>query len=274
MDFLENHLVEGIDQHQEYELPIDQDWKEINAAQRNNQYLQKELVGVDIVHDSHVGIVYVGGVMGMIPIKFSGCNDIDEFKRLLGVKIAFKIHSTDRSNNIFVGSRQAALETLMSVAWSRLEEGKVILGAVKEVHPNRMKVDVGAAVVTLKAEDMSYAWIDDLRDHYKLNDRLRVQILQMDKEARTLQVSHKATLPNPFPDCFKRYSVGASRIGEVTGIVEYGVFVNLEPGVDILCKPQRVNARTALKRKDKVEVRILDTDTKKNRLFGRVERKL
>lgn len=96
---------------------------------------------------------------------------------------------------------------------------------------------------------------------------------EVDKENKRVKVSHKALEKNPYPDCLTRYQKGQEALGIVTGIEEYGIFVNLEPAVDILCKNQKIGSKR-ITVGDRVTVGIIEINQKKERMYGKLIRKI
>lgn len=72
---------------------------------------------------------------------------------------------------------------------------------------------------------------------------------------------------NPWPSCAGRYQKGNEYVGTVSGVGEYGVFINLEPGVDSLSRHLKFQD---VKKGDRVLVRILETDPEKQQVRSRV----
>ena len=109
-------------------------------------------------------------------------------------------------------------------------------------------------------EEIRYGWIDDLTEEVKQGDHLKVKVLEIDKEEKKVTVSAKATQKNPWLRSIGRYTSGNEYVGTVSGVREYGVFINLEAGVDSLARHLKFQN---VKRGDRVLVRVLETDAQK-----------
>ncbi|NHN34869.1 S1 RNA-binding domain-containing protein [Paenibacillus agricola] len=269
-EYLKN-TVEGFDESKIKRNPIDEHWQEVYTAVQNQTILQAELIGIDKEGKEIVGLIQYGTIRGMIPLKLSGVEKEEQLKQYLGRRIAFKVINYDRSANIFTGSRQAALEQMASMTWNRMELDQQLYAVVRDVNINRIKVDIGGIEVALKADELSYEWIDVLEEKYNVGDHLSVKIVELDKEKKHVKVSHKATMKNPYPDCLTRYQKGQTRVGTVTGVVEYGVFVNLESGVDILCRHMKIGK---VSKHDRVAITIVTIDEKKQKMYGKISQKI
>jgi flagellum-specific ATP synthase len=88
----------------------------------------------------------------------------------------------------------------------------------------------------LPIQELSHGWVNDVNDLIQPGDTFNAKIIEVDKDKRKLTLSVKALTDGPWPDCVNRYSKNSFYAGIVTGALEYGVFVNLEPGLDAFCK--------------------------------------
>jgi ribosomal protein S1 len=120
-------------------------------------------------------------------------------------------------------------------------------------------VDIGGINVKIPVNEVDHGWIDDLLERYKVGEHIKVKVMELDKENERVVVSAKALKPSPYPDCAKRYAPGGEYTGTVTGVEAYGVFVNLEPGVDALVPHMKFER---VKKGDRVLVRVRRVERK------------
>lgn len=267
---LKRVLIEGYDESKLQQSSYDEGWAQIYSAKQNNLILQAELIGMEVKLDKLCGIVQVGDVRGLIPQDYSGVSDVHAFRRMLGEPVAFKIVSYDREGETFVASRAAAIEHMESSTWKWLELNAVITAVVRTVYAKYMMVDIGGIEVELPVKEFAYGWTEDLRDLVDIGDHFKVKVTALDKELKQVTISKKALDTSPWPACSKRYNVRGEYIGRVSGIAEYGVFVNLERGVDALVRHMPFDR---VKVGDKVPVRIINIDLKKMQIFAQITRK-
>lgn len=264
---IEGYEEEKVAQREEY----DKYWKEIYGAYQNNSILQATLMGIETKLNKPCGVVNIGNIRGYIPLEFSGCVDMPQLRQLTGTKVAFKVINYDRDGGVFTASRKAALEHMASVTWKRLELDQTIIAVVRKVTRNEVVADIGGIQVTIPISEIRYGWIDDLTEEVKAGDHLRVKVIELDKENKKVEVSAKATQQNPWPDCTKRYFELSEYVGTVSGVREYGIFVNLEPNVDALVPHMKFED---IKKGDKVLLRITKIDVKQEQIRGRIVRKI
>jgi small subunit ribosomal protein S1 len=271
MTELKRVLIEGFNEdkieHQDY----DRGWAQIYAARQNNLILQSEMIGCETKLDKLCAIVAIGDVRGYIPLEYSGLDDPRALRRMIGEPVAFKIVTYDRDGDTFIASRKEAIEHMEGVTWKRLEQGAVITAVVRSVEYKSLKIDIGGIQIDLPVQEYGYGWIEDLHEVVQAGDHFRVKVMELDKENKTISVSKKAIEVSPWPDCTKRYVKKGEYVGKVSGVVEYGVFVNLESGVDALVPHMRFEQ---LKTGSRVFIRIREVDVKKQRIYARIMRKL
>jgi len=271
MNELKRVLIEGYQEEKIQTESYDEAWAQIYAARQNDLILQAEITGFEVISGRLCALVHVGNVRGIIPQEYSGTENPQQFKAMIGEPVAFKIVSYDRDGDTFVASRQAAIEHMAGLTWKRLEPDAVILGVVRRVERKSLVLDIGGVRVELPVQEFSHGWIDDLREVVRPGDHFRVKVVELDRENKKVSVSKKALEPSPWPECTKRYRSGGEYVGRVSGVVEYGVFVNLEPGVDALVPHMRFGR---ISRGDRVLIRIREVDVKKQHIRGRIVRKI
>ncbi|WP_051318337.1 S1 RNA-binding domain-containing protein [Cohnella thermotolerans] len=268
---LKRVLIEGFQEEKLREETYDESWAQIYAAKQNNLILQAGMIGCETKLDKLCAVVAVGNVRGYIPLEFSGVDDAHALRRMIGEPLAFKIVSYDREGDTFIASRKDAIEHMEGMTWKRLEKDAVITAVVRRVERKALTVDIGGIQLELPVQEFTHGWIEDLREAVHPGDHFKVKVVELDKENKKVSVSKKAVDPCPWPDCTKRYVKGGEYVGKVSGVAEYGIFVNLEPGVDALVPHMRFDR---LRRGNRVLIRIHEMDVKKQRIHGRIVRKL
>ena len=201
---------------------------------------------------------------------------------LIGQEVSFIVTNTDKRNNLFVASREKAMEKLSSVSWDKLKVGFTRTAIARRIVSRPKKdgtlYDMGVVVeiegieAFLPVQEVSHGWVGNIRDFIQPGDTFDVEILEIDKEKPKVLVSVKSLYENPWPECLNRYSKGSMYAGTVTGVAEYGIFVNFEPGVDILCNHPKSGR---LNKGDKVAAVITRiSEDKINGVIARVIRRV
>jgi small subunit ribosomal protein S1 len=267
----------------------DDSWPEIYSAFQNKTILQVEAKGIrnHAVQGKEIPCVQVhyDNVTGIIPANESGLNgfpqdpaeiemlpDLDKRKilrslenRIVGLPVWILILAVDKENEFFLASRKRALEIMASHTWDRLKEGEIVPGTVREVYPKSAVIDIGGIETKVGASEIAWGWVEDARNILERGKTYQVKVLSVDPEQEHVEVSLKQAQPSPWPECAKRYVKGGIYSGTVSGVIDKGVFVNLEPGVDIFVHHPKF---TRVKKGDKVRVLIHRVDIESQRIYG------
>lgn len=228
-------------------------WTDIYSSRQNNSILQWMVTGVEEYGDTLCLVLSKNRIKGLIPLSESGVNEADNPKltkarmsSLLGQVVSFVVTHTDKPNNLFTASRLKATEKLSSQAWNKLEVGKVKPAIARRVirRPNDdgsitntgIVVEIEGIETFLPIQELSHGWVDNIDDFVQAGDTFNVKITGIDKEKQKISISVKALSDGPWPECVNRYNKNSMYSGTVTGTLDYGVFVSLEPGLDAFCK--------------------------------------
>lgn len=280
---LNSILIEGFDPSKaEYkeENEDEKHWTEIQSAYQNDKIISGILSGFENLKlndkKEYCGIVRLGEIKGIIPLFESGVDPedqqaINKFRALSGKEISFKVLKYDKENNMFLASRKEARDEMAEITLRKIDVGYNIHCVIREVYQGHIVGDIGGIDVTIPVFELTYGWIDDLRDEYKPGDHIRVQVVGIDKENKEVEVSLKPLLQNPFPDCTTRYLKNGEYVGTVSGVQNYGIFVNLEEGVDSLAPHLKFQN---VQKGDKVLVRVINVDVEKEQIRTKIVRVL
>jgi small subunit ribosomal protein S1 len=266
-------------------------WPQIYSAFQNKTILQVEAKGVrnHVIQGKEIPCVQVhyDNITGIIPANESGINgfpqdpaEIENLSnnekrqilrslenRIIGLPVWILILAVDRENSTFLASRHRALEIMATHTWDRLKEGEIIPGTIREVYPKSAVVDIGGIETRVGAAEIAWGWVEDARNVLERGKTYEVKVLSVDKENEQVEVSLKQALSSPWPDCARRYVKGGVYSGTVSGIIDKGVFVNLEPGVDIFVHHPKF---TRVKKGDKIRVFIRRVDVDRQRIYGNI----
>ncbi|ALX47718.1 S1 RNA-binding domain-containing protein [Lentibacillus amyloliquefaciens] len=275
----ENVMIEGfdpakmVDQEQDHSM---ENWMTIYGAYQNSKILYASISGIEKVgpdgeDKKACAVVRVGSIRGLIPLEFTGAENLRHLRAMTGQDIAFMVLNYDQENGLFTGSRTKALEKMADITLRKIEEGDVIPAVIRHVGDDYMLGDIGGIQIFLPISEIRFGWIDDLHEEFKEGDALKVKVTAIDKEKKDVQVSAKALQENPWPDCVTRYQKNGEYVGTVSGVREYGVFVRLEPGVDSLSSHLKFQN---VRKDDRVLVRVDNINTEKEQIRTRITRVL
>lgn len=221
--------------------------------------------------------VDLGGALAFLPGSQLDIRPVGDVTPLLNLKQPFKIIKMDRSRNNIVVSRRAVIEESLVDARreiiSKLQEGQVIRGVVKNITDYGAFVDLGGIDGLLHATDISWKRVRHPSDVVSVGQELEVQVLKFNPETQRISLGLKQLQSNPWDNVEERYKVGQKYPGKVTNAAEYGAFVELEPGIEGLIYitemswlRKNTNAHKLVTIGQDVEVMVLDVDAQKRRM--------
>ncbi len=214
--------------------------------------------------------VNVNGIRGFMPISQIDLSRVEDAASYVNQKFkAIVTEANPREKNLVV-SRRELLEQERAEqrerTWATLEEGQVREGVVRSVKDFGAFVNLGGVDGLLPIGEMSWSRLAKIGELVKIGDKVTVKVLKIDQTARKLTLGLKQLTPSPWETVSEKYPRGTMVKGKVTRLMDFGAFVELEPGVEGLIhiselSPTRVRRVADLvKPEQEVEVRILKVE--------------
>jgi small subunit ribosomal protein S1 len=176
------------------------------------------------------------GVRAFMPASRSGVRDAAELEKLVEQEIRCRIIKLDVADEDVVVDRRAVAEeeeqTIKDQRYSELKEGATVNGTVRTLTDYGAFVDVGGADALLHVSDISWGRINKPADVLSVGQQVEVKVLKIDSEKRRVSVGIKQLQPHPWDSVASKYKVGERVHGTVTRVMDFGAFVELEPGVE------------------------------------------
>ena len=206
-------------------------WERIDAA-----FKAKDTVTGKVVDRIKGGLVVDVGVRAFLPGSQFDLRPTQNLDNLLGQEIQVRITKLNRRRGNVVVSRRALLEeelhTKRAALMETLTEGQVVHGHVKNVTEYGAFVDLGGIDGLLHLTDLSWGRVKHPSDIVKPEQELDVIILKFDKEKQRVSLGLKQLSPDPWVNAAEKYPAGGKVHGKIVGVVDYGVFVELEQGIE------------------------------------------
>jgi len=206
-------------------------WERIDA-----QYKAKETITAKVVDRIKGGLVVDIGVRAFLPGSQYDLRPTPNLDGLLGENVEVRITKLNRRRGNVVVSRRALLEEALHAKRAELletlSEGQTVHGTVKNVTDYGAFVDIGGIDGLLHLTDLSWARVRHPSDVVKPDQELDLIILKFDKEKQRVSLGLKQMSKDPWIDAAERYPAGGKYKGKVVGVVDYGAFVELEPGIE------------------------------------------
>jgi len=176
------------------------------------------------------------GIPAFLPGSQVDVRPVRDLDRYVGQTLEFNILKYDRKRNNVVLSRRSILEKDREAekveTLQNIEEGKIVEGVIKNITDYGLFIDLGGIDGLLHVTDISWGRITRPADHFSKGERIRVKVLSFDKEKERVALGLKQLTENPWETIKDKYPINAVVEGRVVNITDYGVFVELEPGVE------------------------------------------
>jgi small subunit ribosomal protein S1 len=176
------------------------------------------------------------GVRAFMPVSRSGARDAAEMEKLVEQEIRCRIIKLDAADEDIVVDRRAVAEeeerTAKDRRYSEVKEGDTVSGTVRSLTDYGAFVDIGGVDALLHVSDISWSRINKPADALTVEQSIEVRVLKIDPEKRRVSVGLKQLQPHPWDAVADKYKTGERVRGTVTRVMDFGAFVELEPGVE------------------------------------------
>jgi small subunit ribosomal protein S1 len=221
--------------------------------------------------------VDIGGIFAFLPGSQIDLKPVRNLDALIGKRLKFKVIKFNRKRNNIVLSRRILLDEerrlLREETLKNIKEGEIIEGTVKNLTDYGAFIDLGGVDGLLHVTDITWGRIGHPSDRLSVGDRIKVKVLHFDREKEKVSLGLKQALPDPWDSVIERYPVGSRIKGKVVNVTDYGVFVELEEGIEGLVHISELTWSKKMKHPskvvhigDEVEVMVLDCDPAKRRI--------
>ncbi len=150
-------------------------------------------------------------------------------------RLPFHVTQYAKRGRDVVLSRKPILEVAAKAqreeALKTLTVGAVVEGTVRSVVSFGAFIDIGGIEGLVPLTEMSHNRSDTPADVFKMNTPTQVKILKIDDRGK-VWLSHRATIPDPWVEATQKYALGSKHKGKAVRLQPFGVFVELEPGID------------------------------------------
>jgi small subunit ribosomal protein S1 len=219
------------------------------------------------------------GVRAFMPASRSGARDAAEMEKLVEQEILCRIIKLDVTEEDVVVDRRAVAEeeerSVKERRYSEMKEGDTVTGVVRSLTDYGAFVDLGGVDALLHVGDIGWSRVDKPADVLSVGQQVEAKVLKItnDSGKRRISVGLKQLQPHPWDAVAGKYKVGERVRGAVTRVVEFGAFVEVEPGIEGLIHVSEMSwgkklrsANTLVKPGETVDVVILAVNTGERRI--------
>ncbi|NML23088.1 30S ribosomal protein S1 [Pseudoflavitalea sp. G-6-1-2] len=221
-------------------------------------------------------IVDVFGMETFLPGSQIDVKPVTDYDQFVGKTMEFKVVKINEAIKNAVVSHKALIESDIEAQraeiMSKLERGQVLEGTIKNITDFGAFMDLGGLDGLLYITDISWGRISHPSEVLKLDQKLKVVVLDFDDEKKRISLGLKQLTPHPWDILPESVHEGAVVKGKVVNIEDYGAFLEIMPGVEGLVHVSEItwantpiNAKEFFKLGDEYEAKVvtLDKDNRK-----------
>jgi small subunit ribosomal protein S1 len=248
------------------------DWTSLEEA-----FAQKAAVPGTVTAVVKGGLTVDIGVRAFMPASRSGVRDAAEMEKLVGQEITCVIIKLDTlEEDVVVDRRAIAEEQARAVEQKRyaeLREGDVVSGQVRSLASYGAFIDLGGIDGLLHISDISWSRVNAPEDVLSVGQDLQLKVLKVEPENKRISLGLKQLETEPWETVGDKYKEGERVSGTVTRLMDFGAFVELEPGIEGLIHVSEMSwvkkVRTPsdlLKTGDRVDAVVLSVNAAERRI--------
>jgi len=218
----------------------------------------------------------VNQIRGFIPISQVALYRVEDLAEFVEQKFPCLVTEANPRRRNLVLSRRAVLEREREEAqerlWDSLAPGQVHEGVVRKLMDFGAFVDLGGVDGLLHVSQLSWGRVNHPSEVLSEGQTIRVKIEKIDRESRRIGLAYREMLENPWETAAKKFPEGGVFEGTVTKLMDFGAFVEMEPGIEGLVHISELSHRRVwrasdvVKEGDRVEVLVLSVDAEAQRM--------
>jgi small subunit ribosomal protein S1 len=250
---------------------VEQSFDRVEEIYRNGETVEGE-----VIECVKGGLILDIGLRGFLPASLIDVRKTRELSSYIGEKCSCKIIEVDRNRNNVVLSRKAIIEgerkEQRKEVLSNIEVGQIKNGVITSIADFGAFVDVDGIDGLIHISELSWNHVKHPSEVIKINDQVSVEVLDVDFDKQRLSLGLKQTQKDPWLEKIKQFKIKDVVQGKVTRIVKFGLFVQIETGMEGLVhiselSPEQIKRPSDVaKIGDELIVRIIDIDFDKRRM--------
>ena len=253
--------------------------RQLKSWDRVNEALEKDEIIKGYIKCRTKGgmIVDVFGIEAFLPGSQIDVKPIRDYDVYVDKTMEFKVVKINQEfRNVVVSHKaliEAELEAQKQVIMSKLEKGQILEGTVKNITSYGVFVDLGGVDGLIHITDLSWGRVNHPEEIVALDQKINVVILDFDEAKKRIALGLKQLTPHPWEALDQTLKVGDKVKGRVVVMADYGVFVEIAPGVEGLIHVSEMSwsqhlrsAQEFMKVGDEVEAVILTLDREERKM--------
>lgn len=180
--------------------------------------------------------VSVSGVRAFCPLSQIEIGRVENPDDYVGRTFEFLITELSEDARKLVVSRVALLRREQAAKSEEvrktLKVGSLVRGTVRSLMPYGAFVDLGGVEALLHVSEMSRRRVNDPKEIFSVGQEIEAKIIRIDEDGRRISLSTRELEPDPWQDAADRYQAGMPFSGRIARKTDFGLFVEVEPGLD------------------------------------------
>ncbi len=222
-------------------------------------------------------VVDIMGIDAFLPGSQLDVRPVTDFDAYVGKTFEYRIVKLSELRKNIVLSRKILLaedlKEKRDELLSKIKVGDVLTGKVKNITDFGVFVDLGGLDGLLHITDLSWGRINHPREVVNLDEEIEVKVIDYDEKKQRVSLGLKQLTPHPWEGIEQRYPVDSVVTGKIVNIANYGVFVELEKGVEGLIHISEISWTKHIKHPsevfqmgEEVEAKVLAIDTEERKI--------
>jgi len=248
-------------------------WNEIREVHENDGLIKGKI----IKRIKGGMVVELGVVQGFLPGSQIEIYSVTDFDKYIDMECDFKIVKFNEIRRNIVLSRKELLNDEMTEKrqeiLTQMEVGMVLEGVVKNITEFGAFIDLGGIDGLLHITDITWGRINHPSEKINLGERIQVQVIDFDVKNVKISLGMKQLQAEPWEGVDKKYSVGSKVEGKVVNLMNYGLFLQLEEGIEGLIHVSEISWTKHIKHPsdiysigDKVDAVVISIDKEKKKI--------
>ena len=246
--------------------------KELETKIKENEIIESEVIEVN-----EKGLITnVSDTRVFIPMSLSGIGRGENIESYKGKNIRFRITEYEPKQNRVIGSIRSVLDEerkqKQDEFWNNVEVGKEYEGIVASLSSYGAFVDLGVVQGLLHVSEISWDRNVKPNEILEQGQKIKVTIIELDKENKRIKLGYGDKGPNPWNKVETKYHIGDIVKVKVVKMMPFGVFVELEPGIEGLVHISQIAEKKIakpdeiLKLNEHVNAKIIDMNIEQQRI--------
>ncbi len=246
---------------------VKQAWQSIYDALENDTILE----GVIKRRTKGGLIMEINGVEAFLPGSQIDVKPVRDFDIYVGKRMEVKVVKINAAfDNVVVSHKvliEKDLEAQRAAILNNLEKGQVLEGVIKNMTNFGVFIDLGGVDGLLHITDISWGRVQHPSEALKLDEKVRIVVLDFDEDKKRISLGMKQLLPHPWDSLPADLGPGSRVAGRVVNVADYGAFMEVVPGVEGLIHVSEMSwsqhlrdPKDFVKSNDQIEAVVLTLD--------------